>query len=498
VRWGAAIVVLVVLGTMAPAWAQVSANVPLGDPVYDYLDRLADLGLAPGYLRGTRPVTLDYAARVVHEAAEAARRRGEPEPAAVTAARDLVERLRAHRWGGVDAGGQASLAGGYRRELVESVPYSRDARVGFLTPRNGASLAAGDGAAVGLVARGACGGFAAADLALGLDFPDGRAALRLRRGSVKAGWAGLELQAGRDDLACGQARHAPMILSGFAPAFDLVQLRTARPVRLPWVFRYLGQWQAALFAARLDQDLPYRRPWLVGMRLGLKPVSWLELGFSHLYAFGGEGAPAFAASRVVEEFFGYRRGILSSNYANHGFAFDGHLRVSRWFEAYAEWYLEDCCGSVGGQDSSFTVGLRRARVFGARDDLAVEVVRTTRIAFLSSSVTEWNQGHVVTGHPLGPAGTGAYAVYTLLGDRGQVLKLRLAVERRGPSYDLPPLEPQWRVGGLLDLRWPLLPGRAGRVDGRCSLGLQRVLSVGRVPANDHFAGLAEVVVEASF
>jgi hypothetical protein len=144
-------------------------------------------------------------------------------------------------------------------------------------------------------------------------------------------------------------------------------------------------------------------------------------------------------------------------------------------------------------------GLRRARVLGARDDLALEFAYTTRIAFLSSGVTEWSQGHVVTGHPLGAKGLGAYAIYTLLGDRGQVLKLRLALERRGSPYNsLPGLEPQWRVGGLLDLRWPLLPGRAGRVDGRCRLGLERVLAARRVPGNDRTAGLAEVLIEASF
>jgi hypothetical protein len=482
----------------------VSPNVPLGDPLYDYLDHLADQGLAPAYMRGTRPITIDYAARVVHEAAAVARRRGEPEPASVTAARDLVERLRAHRWGGVDAGGQAALAGGVRREIVEPVPSTLGSRVGYLEPRSGASVSVGDGgAALALDARAACGGFAAADVALGLDFPDGGAALRLRRGSVKVGWAALELQAGRDDLAWGQGRYAPMILSGFAPAFDLVQLRTARPVRLPWVLRYLGQWQATVFAARMEQELPHPRPWLVGMRLALKPVSWLEIGFSHLYAFGGDGAPHLGASRAAEEFFGYRRNVFGENFANHAWTFDAHLRVSRWFEAYGEWYLEDCCDRLvgvgrAGQDSSLVAGLRRARVFGARDDLALEFTFASAIAFTSSSVTEWNQGHVITGHPLGPSGLGGYALYTLLGDRGQVLKLRLSLERRGAPYDIAGVEPQWRVGGLLDARWPLLAGRAGRVDLLGRLGLQRVLSVGRASGDDRFAGLAELAAEASF
>jgi hypothetical protein len=504
VRWLSAIVVLVVLGTTSPAAAQVSPNVPLGDPLYDYLDRLADQGLAPAYMRGSRPVTVDYAAHVVHDAAAAARRRGEAEPATVAAARDLLERLRAHRWGAFDAGGQAVVAGGQRRELVEPLLQTHESRLGYLEPRSGSTVSVGDGgAAVALDARAAYGGFVAADVALGLQFPAGDPAFRLRRGSVKVGWGALELQAGRDDLAWGQARYATLVLSGFAPAFDLVLLRTARPVRLPWVLRYLGLWQATLFTARLDQELPFKRPWLVGMRLALKPVSWLEIGFSHLYAFGGDGAPYFGAARAIEEFFGYRRDVWGANFANHAMTFDAHLRVSRWFEAYGEWYLEDCCAHVAGaglagQDSSFVVGLRRARVLSARDDLALEFAYTTRIAFTSSSVTEWTQGHAVTGHPLGPAGRGAYALYTLLGDRGQLLKLRLALERRGSPLDFPGVEPQWRVGGGLDLRWPLLPGRAGRVDATCRLGLQRVLSAGRVPGDDRWAGLAQLAVEASF
>jgi hypothetical protein len=491
-------VVLGLLGSTGPVAAQVSPSVPLGDPLYDYLDRLADQGLAPAYMRGTRPVSIDYAARVVHEAGVAATRRGEPEPGTVTAARDLVERLRAHRWGAFDLGGQVVVAGGGEREIVEPVPTTLGSRAGYLEPRSGSQVSLGSGgAALALDARAAYGGFAAADVALGLQFPGSGPAFRLRRGSVKVGWGALELQAGRDDLAWGQARYAPLILSGFAPAFDLVQLRTARPVRLPWVFRHLGLWQATVFVARMDQQLPYPRPWLVGVRLALKPVSWLELGFSHLYDFGGDGAPRVGA-RAVEEFFGYRRDVFSENYANHAWTFDAHARVSTWFEAYGEWYLEDCCNRLGGADSSFVVGLRRARVFGKRDDLAVEVASTSSIAYTSSSVTEWNQGHVITGHPLGPKGRGGYLLYTVLGERGQVLKLRLALERRGSPYDLPGVEPQWRAGGFLDLRWPLLAGRAGRVDATCRVGLQRVLSVGRVLGDDRLAGLAQLAVEASF
>jgi hypothetical protein len=490
--------ILVIFASTHPAAAQVSPNVPLGDPLYEYLDGLADLGLAPSYMRGTRPVTCDYAARVVREATGVATARGGPEPGALAAARELLLRLRPHRRGVAAGGGQAEAGIGMSREVLDQPPASHDERVGYLAPRNGSELATGEGFALGLAVRGSLGPVAAAEATAGVGFPDGTATTRLRRAYLKLGWGALEVEAGRDALVWGQGRHAALQLSGLAPAFDLVSLRTARPVALPWVLRYLGATQVVLFLARMDQQLPYPRPWLVGTRLALKPQSWLEIGFGRLLAFGGEGEPRAGAAGMLGEFFGWREDVYASNYANHSLSTDIHVRVRDWFQVYGEWYLEDCCAAVLGQDSSVLVGVRRARLFAQGDGLAVEFAHSSRVAFLSSDTTpEWNQGHVLTGHPLGPAGTGAYALYTLLGSRGEVLKARLGLERRGAPYDIP-VQPEWRAGGLVEVRVPLRPGTAGRVDARGRLGLERVVSVQRVIGDDRTAGIAELGVEAAF
>jgi hypothetical protein len=475
----------------------VTPNIPIGDPIYDYLDLLADAGLAPGHLRGTRPITVAYAVRLVRQAGEVAARRRVPEPAFMQTLRDLIERWRPHDVGPIRLGGSAAVAAGGRDELVER-PLDRDAElVGHLEPTAGGPVGAGDGMAITLTGQATGGRWSAAELSGRFDFQNGAAA-RLVRGYAKVGWGALELEGGRDDIVWGQGRYASMTLSGNAPAFDHVALRTSRPVRLPWIFRYLGDLQAVVFFAWMDQEAPRPGAYLIGKRMGLKPVRWLELAWTHLFAFGGKGGLSYSDSRFAEEFFlGYRRDIYTKNFANNAFSWEFRVHVPEWFELYGEHYLEDCCAYTWKRDSSFLVGARRPHLASPRDDLALEFVTTSYFAYAAGGTPEWTQGGRLTGHPLGNRGFGAYALWRYLGDGGQVLRLRIAYERRG-SIDTDTMPPEFRAGAHVDLRLPLLAGRAGRVDGRVHVAVERILNARHVPGDDRFAGLGELAVEVSF
>jgi hypothetical protein len=227
-------------------------------------------------------------------------------------------------------------------------------------------------------------------------------------------------------------------------------------------------------------------------------VRWLELAWTHLFAFGGKGGGVYSASRFTEEFLlGYRKHIWTQNFANNGFSWEFRVHVPKWFELYGEHYLEDCCAWIWKRDSSFLVGVRRPHFASPRDDLALEFVTTSWFAYEATYTPEWTQGGRLMGQPLGPRGFGAYALWRYLGDRGEVLKLRLAYERRYlPSGDN--LPPEFRAGLHLDLRLPLLAGRAGRVDGRARVAVERVLNARHIPNDDRFAGLGELAVEVSF
>jgi hypothetical protein len=449
-------------------------------------------------MRGTRPITIAYAVRLVRQASELAARRGVPEPGFMPVLRDLVERWRPHDVGPLRLGGSGAVAGGGRDEIVELSPRREAERVGFLEPLAGGPVGRENGMTVALTGQATAWRWLAAEASGRLEFPGGKAALGLTRAYGKVGWGALELEFGRDDLIWGQALYAPMTLSGSAPALDHLALRTSRPVRLPWFLRYLGDLQATVFFAWLDQEAPRPGSYLIGKRVALKPARWLELAANHLFAFGGKGGLSYTASRFAEEFFlGYRRDIWGENYANNAFSWELRVDVFGWFELYGEHYLEDCCGFVWKRDSSFLVGVRRPRFVTPRDDLALEFVALSWFAYEASGTPEWINGGRLTGHPLGGRGFGAYALWRYLGDAGQVLRVRLAYERRHvPEADA--LLPEYRVGLHADLRLPLLGRRSGRVDLRGRLAVERVLNARHVANDDRFAGLCELAVEATF
>ena len=59
---------LVLMLHAAPVYALSSANIPLGSPIYDSLEKLAGLGLITSDVKGLRPYSKAEAARLVLEA----------------------------------------------------------------------------------------------------------------------------------------------------------------------------------------------------------------------------------------------------------------------------------------------------------------------------------------------------------------------------------------------------------------------------------------------
>jgi hypothetical protein len=493
--------IIVLLAITSLASAQVSPNIPIGDPFYDVIERLADAGLAPGYMRGTRPFTIAYGVQLVRQAGQLAAQRGGPEPALLATARDLLARLLPHRVGPAALGGEGEIAVGRTDEVIEPAIFSYGDRVGYLLPRAGAGAAPAEGLGLALTGRASVSQYAAAEVAGRVLLPGAGPQAGLLRGYGKLGLGALELEVGRDDVVWGYARGTALTLSGNARGLDQVALRTARPIVLPWLFRYLGPVQGAIFLARVDQQLPFAHPYLIGKRISILPKPWLELGVVHLFAFGGEGAPAYGASNFIEEFiFGYRRHAYSENLSNSAFSWDVRIRIPKVFELYWEHYFEDCCATIFTRDSSILAGVRRPAVLSARDDLALEFVATTFITYVHFSAPEFEQQGRIFGYSGGNSAQGAWAFWRYVGDRGEVVKLRLGFQRRGlPDHTVVPGgEPEWRIQGQAECRLPLRPGRAGRVDARARLILERVLTAGFTPGLDRTAGLGEIGLEASF
>src|SRR6185369_1060961 len=75
----------------APAYALSSANIPLGSPLYGYLDKLAGMGLITSDVKGLRPYSKVEAARLV---LEAQKNMATQDVAAPAFAMQLVSRIR--------------------------------------------------------------------------------------------------------------------------------------------------------------------------------------------------------------------------------------------------------------------------------------------------------------------------------------------------------------------------------------------------------------------
>lgn len=119
-----------------------------------------------------------------------------------------------------------------------------------------------------------------------------RAEVRLQKGYAKLTLFNVELQVGRDSLWWGPGYHGALLMSSNAHPFDMIKLSNPEPVLLPWFFSYLGPVQFQLIFSQLNDERTGNEkanPYLYGMRIGIKPHPYLELGASHLAVFGGPG-----------------------------------------------------------------------------------------------------------------------------------------------------------------------------------------------------------------
>ncbi len=166
--------------------------------------------------------------------------------------------------------------------------------------------------------------------------------------SIRLGWPQATLEAGRFSLWWGPGRHGTLLFTTNAEPVIGVRIRNPRPVPLGWWFRFLGLFQYDFFIARLrDDDRPVPDPLLSGLRLAVKPTSWLEIGASRAMQFGGEGRNE-DLSTFFDVFFGRSESPGSTPEGNSLASIDAKIRIP--FRAqpvviYAEGGGEDQSGS---------------------------------------------------------------------------------------------------------------------------------------------------------
>jgi hypothetical protein len=182
---------------------------------------------------------------------------------------------------------------------------------------------------------------------------NGDTQLDLEKGYVIAEAFNLALQYGRDSLWWGPGYSGDLILTDNARPFDMFQLSTPLPYRLPFV----GLFKFNTFLTRLDygqepqlgpSTIPH--PYLWGTRLDFKPHPRFEMGLSYIVIFGGEGRESLSFDDYVTTLFGRSSENEPKTNQNHQLALDFAFRwpdfyrilpVIRSFKLYGEWMYDD-------------------------------------------------------------------------------------------------------------------------------------------------------------
>jgi hypothetical protein len=183
------------------------------------------------------------------------------------------------------------------------------------------------------------------------------ATLRLEGSAVATELFGVQFQAWSRRSWWGPGWQSSLALSDNAPALNGVgvQRSSASTSESPWL-AWLGPWNFEFLLAQLeDVDVP-ADPYLIGMRLTLRPWASLEIGLTRTAQWGGEGR-----RRSLGSFFDALTGTglnpsdeagRARDPANQLAGVDARLRCPSWLNcaAYLQMIGED---EAGGLPSSY-------------------------------------------------------------------------------------------------------------------------------------------------
>ena len=400
------LVAITLVAALVPAAgvAGASPTVPLDDPIYLLLDRLA----LPPYSGGLRPLTEARVQELLTVAGQA------PDPHLVA---DAYEGFWLAPLHGLRA----------RAAIIDATdrPYSTPMR-----PRQLAGVVAlacerqegrpcGDGGGLELELDSAAGFGAAASIAsrvrLDLRSTNGEAAASATLDRIHVGLelGPLAALVGRDVLVLGPSARTQAMWGTNAPPLDHVRLATARPIPILGENGSLLRMSSVVFLGRLADPQRFSGTLIDGTRIQFDLGDAFELGATHLIQLGGDGAPEVSGIEFLLEHVRHdsRPG---GDFANHRFAID--LAVSSavlgGLRGYYELAAEDLRREVGTvllRDADHVLGLSVESLL-PRIGCLVELTRTgVRSQEHDVFTTGMTSGGHVAGNPLGPDANAVFA-----------------------------------------------------------------------------------------
>jgi hypothetical protein len=98
----------------------------------------------------------------------------------------------------------------------------------------------------------------------------------------------LSLTVGKESLWWGPTVSGPFLFSNNAEPIYMARLSQTSPIRLPWIFGYLGAFKVDTFFGKMSGHLYPDGPYVHGQKVSLKPTPDLELGFTRTMIIGGK------------------------------------------------------------------------------------------------------------------------------------------------------------------------------------------------------------------
>jgi len=319
-------------------------------------------------------------------------------------------------------------------------------------------------------------------------------------------WNKLDLEVGRDSLNWGPSGMGGLVFSNNARPLDFIKLSSVMPFYYPFFFKKLGINEWSLVVANLGPEQKFKDSWLVAYKNSNRGSKYLEVGISQTLVIGGDGAPPLSFGSSVAEFFGAGTHARESSDRNFAVEVIGTLPQARGINFYAELHFEDFDRNLSvlfGDDLSLLGGVYLPRLNDSGTlDLRVEYRRLSkrysRHQEFSDGVTE---NRFLIGDPLGPD---AYGVsvdmnYDLNRDTLLTWSLRFA-QRNGDIYNIfengdgvegsvtrlsRPVESRFRA--MAAVRHQFNP----HVVARLGLGLEQVHNFNFLPNNDQTQWLGE-------
>ncbi len=177
---------------------------------------------------------------------------------------------------------------------------------------------------------------------------------------------------------------------------------------------WIGPWQYQLFAGQLDDYDAVPKAKLFGARLTAQPWSWLEVGASRTFMWGGEGRPQ-SFSSFIDAVKGTKDNadngaVIGEDPANQLGGFDARLGLAPLINVpagiYAQYIGEDEAGGLPSKNMYLAGVDYASAAFGKPYQLYAEYTDTRtggEIRGISYDHSTYTDGYYQNGYPLGYA-----------------------------------------------------------------------------------------------